>query len=490
MPTFPCTLARVALLLPALALAASADALADAVQITVTGTGDIYAPTTYGSGGYWPKGPLLCDDAGFTLTVTFDMSVSYTSIATSSYFSRFSDPYRTTSLATRNNAVQHIVFDNPACPEMTWSGSGYYIVSGSDTGTESLFGLLSGDGKYGLLVESTDGVGQDMRDGDFDSFTGTIVGDQWNGGYPRTINGWTIEGGGNAATVTVSTGSTDGDGVCDTSDIIDSDLDGVADDCDAFPNDITEWDDSDGDGVGDNGDAFPNDASESSDSDLDGVGDNADVCYGDTRAIATPMVSVTTRTSVPPTRPMQMWMVTWFVMSLTSASATTATATPMVTRSAKTSTSASAMTPLATATPTSSATTPTTARWTPTWTRRMRTVTALVTPAKRTPTKTAPSTTSTTAPPTTTPTRPTRMPTVRGMSAMRTTMATALLTPRTTAALSRTATRPTRTATAQAMSATTTTTLTACSTVMTSALRPPWVWRLTPMVVLASSTLS
>lgn len=78
MPTFPCTLARVALLLPALALAASADALADSpTGLTITGVAsEVYAPP-YTFGGSWPYGGLLCEDAAFTLTLEFDFTQSW-----------------------------------------------------------------------------------------------------------------------------------------------------------------------------------------------------------------------------------------------------------------------------------------------------------------------------------------------------------------------------------------------------------------------------
>jgi len=130
-----------------------------------------------------------------------------------------------------------------------------------------------------------------------------------------------------------SAASTDGDGVCDTTDVVDGDSDGVTDDCDAFPadptetvdtdgdgigdsadlcgsedatgydsnddgciddtdndgvidsedafpDDDTEWTDTDGDGVGDNSDAFPMDNTEDTDTDGDEVGDNTDSCHG------------------------------------------------------------------------------------------------------------------------------------------------------------------------------------------------------------------
>jgi len=79
-------------------------------------------------------------------------------------------------------------------------------------------------------------------------------------------------------TFSKGSGSTDGDGVCDTTDALDSDGDLVMDDCDAFPTDATESVDTDGDGTGDNSDAFPVDATEDSDADADGVGDNSDLC--------------------------------------------------------------------------------------------------------------------------------------------------------------------------------------------------------------------
>lgn len=83
-------------------------------------------------------------------------------------------------------------------------------------------------------------------------------------------------------------GDTDLDGIADNDDI-DIDSDGIANENDAFPYDIDEWEDLDSDGVGNNSDndidgdgvaneedIFPYNSSEWADLDSDGVGDNSD----------------------------------------------------------------------------------------------------------------------------------------------------------------------------------------------------------------------
>lgn len=296
----PICIAALAALVPALA---AGTALAEDTVVTVTGSGDVYAPIDWQGGSYWPKGPLVCADTAFTYTMTADWSGWNWSYSGYSIFRDVADTSRTL-FPTLNH---HISFDDPACPTMDWTTTSFHLfVSGEDGGLDyygapghSMFSVMTGDGKPMISVTSDDSIGQDMTDGVFNGFSGPFE-TYAQGGYPRALNGWTMRTAGNIGTVTVGDpdpcaalgGDTDSDGVCDANDNCPSDANEDQADADGdLIGDVCEAD-TDGDGTIDDFDncpADPNPLQGDSDGDLqgdvcdldddnDGAADDADNC--------------------------------------------------------------------------------------------------------------------------------------------------------------------------------------------------------------------
>ncbi len=251
-----CRAFAVALLATALGHICSVGAFAEAPTVTVVGTTDLRAPINYEGGSYWPWGPIVCEDVEFVMTLSFrdGRGQPITDLADLNWSGAFRQwpwtlvtggEYHWAHVTTDYD----IVFDDPACPQLTGTYFGGVLVvsgGGGDPADGTIFSLGTGDFKPVFTVVDTNDplAPQDLCTSSFEPIMGPL---ELPWGF-RVWNGWSLDFDADDYALVVS-----GDAAP-----VDTDGDGVPDDEDVFPNDPNEWADSDSDGVGDNADLNDN----------------------------------------------------------------------------------------------------------------------------------------------------------------------------------------------------------------------------------------